>query len=101
MAQMKLKVTYVDGRETEIVVSPKAQVETERHFKSTDQASAQRIESHYFMAWAALHYAGQEPADFDAFLGTIADVEESEQTVEDEAGSDPTPAAQSTTGLSA
>jgi len=100
MAVLKMKVAYADGRSSEIIVTPRAQVETERHFKSTEQASNQRIESHYYLAWASLHYAGKEASDFEAFLSTVADVEEVDPKVEDENSVDPTQTTPSSTGSS-
>jgi hypothetical protein len=100
MALLRMKVSYIDGRVEQVTITPKAQVETERHFKSTEGAANQRIESHYFMAWAALHWTGREGGDFDSFLASIADVEELEQTVEGEKATDPTPATESPTGSS-
>lgn len=100
MAATKLKVTYTDGRETEVLASPRAQVETERHFKSTGQAEAQQIESSYYLAWASLHYAGKEPADFEQWLDKVRDVDAASPTVTDEAATDPTPATATSTGSS-
>lgn len=100
MALLKMKVTYADEREVTVVVSPKAQVEVEDFFKGTEGAQSYRIKSHYRLAWSSLHYAGMESADFDTFLGMVADVEEIEPTVEDEKSTDPTPAAPTTTGSS-
>lgn len=99
MALLKMKVTYADEREVTVVVTPKAQVEVEDFFKGTEGAQAHRIKSHYRLAWASLHPV-REPADFDTFLGMIADVEEIDATVEDEKSTDPTPAAATTTGSS-
>lgn len=100
MALLKMKVTYADAREVEVIVTPRAQVETERHFKGTDQAGNQRIQSHYYLAWASLHYTGKEAGDFESFLDVVADVEEIEPVVEDEKTTDPTPATVTTTGSS-
>lgn len=95
---IKLKVTYVDGREVTILASPRAQVETERHFKGVDVK--QRIEGGFYLAWASLKYAGKESAEFDAWLDLVADAEEDEVTEEDEQAQDPTRAVPSTTGSS-
>ncbi|MFI6681872.1 hypothetical protein [Kribbella sp. NPDC050470] len=100
MAATKLKVEYADGRVVEVIASPKAQVETERRFKTTDQAQAQMIESSFFLAWASLHYAGKEPADFEAWLSLVADVDQVQKTMKDEADTDPTQVTQSSTGSS-
>lgn len=100
MALLKMKVAYADGRESVVIITPRAQVETERHFKGTEQAGAQRIQSHYFLAWASLFYTGKETGDYESFIDAVADVEEVVPTVEDEVRADPTPTAASPTGLS-
>lgn len=100
MAVLKMNVTYTDGRAIEVIVSPRAQVETERHFKGIEQAQTQRLESHYYLAWASLHRAGKEAAQFEEFLDLVADVEELNPTEEDEQATDPTPMAPSPTGSS-
>lgn len=91
MARMKVKVTYSDGRVVESSVSPKAEVDFERHFgTSINKAGADMHQQYYYyLAWAGLHHAGREPADFDTFLGLI---EEVENVRDDEAGlpEDPT-----------
>lgn len=96
----KLKVTYADGKVIEVLATPRAQVETERHFKSTGQAQTQLIESSFFLAWASLHYTGNEPAEFEAWLDKAAEIEEIPLAVKDEEDSDPTPAAAASTGSS-
>lgn len=100
MALLRMKVTYADNREVTIVISPRAQVETERHFKGTDGAANNRIGSHYYLAWAALRAAGKESSEFESFLDMVADVEEIDPTEEDEKNSDPTQTEASTTGSS-
>ena len=97
----KLKVTYLDGREVAILASPKAQVMTARHFKSEGGYEGNQIEAGYRLAWASLHYAGREPAEFDVWLDLISEVDEAPLGETDEQATDPTPAAQSSTGLSA
>ncbi len=96
----KMKVTYTDGRVIELLASPRAQVETERHFKTTDNAQAQRIESSFYLAWASLRSVGKESADYEAWLDTIADAELIDPDEADEVAQDPTPPAPSTTGSS-
>lgn len=71
---LRLKVTYVDGREATALASPRAQVMTERKFPGMPESST--IELGFYMAWASLHTAGLEPADFDAWLDLVADVEQ-------------------------
>lgn len=96
----KLKVTYADGREIEVLASPKAQVVTARHFKSEGGFEGNQIEAGYRLAWASLHYAGKEPADFDAWLDLITDVDEVGLTEADEHATDPTPVGTSSIGSS-
>lgn len=96
----KLKVTYSDGREVQILASPRAQVETARHFKAQGGFEGNQVEAGYRLAWASLHYAGKEPADFDAWLDLIADVDEVPLTQSDEMATDPTPAGPTSTGSS-
>ncbi|MEV6879734.1 hypothetical protein [Amycolatopsis sp. NPDC051128] len=77
MARMKVNVTYSDGRVVQSSVSPKAEVEFERQFgTSINRAGADMHQQYYYyLAWAGLHFAGKEPADFDTFLGMIDEVE--------------------------
>jgi hypothetical protein len=96
----KLKVSYSDGREVEVLASPRAQVETARHFKAQGGFEGNQIEAGYRLAWASLHYAGKEPADFDAWLDLIADVDEVPLTADDEKATDPTPATPASIGSS-
>jgi hypothetical protein len=100
MAVLKMKVVYTDSRESVVAITPRAQVETERHFKGTDQAGNQRIQSHYYLAWASLFYGKKETGDYEEFLDKVADVEEVTAAVEDENASDPTPETATTTGSS-
>lgn len=74
---MKVRVTYVDGRVVDSTVSPRAEVDFERRFGIGVRAAGKDMhqEYYYYLAWAGLHFAGKEPADFDAFLGMIDDVE--------------------------
>lgn len=71
----KLKITYTDGTEVEVLAGPRAQVEMERHFKISVQ-EANRIEHVYWLAWKALFLAGKEPGEFEGFLDRIADVDQ-------------------------
>lgn len=87
MAVIKMKVTYNDGREVEVIATPRAQVMTEERTAGTEDRWLLR---HYYLAWASLHKAGKEPADFETFLDLIADAE----TVEKAAEPDPTQPAQ-------
>jgi len=71
---VKLKVTYLDGHEVVAVASPRAQVMTEEKFQGITDAFT--VRSGYYLAWASLHKAGKEPADYEAWLDLIAEVEQ-------------------------
>lgn len=73
----KLKVTYVDGRNVEVVASPRAQVMTEQFIGGF--VEERRVQAGYYLAWASLNKAGKEPADFESWLDQITDVEEAEE----------------------
>lgn len=72
MASIYLKVEYADGSERTVRVGPKAQVLYERRFDDSFFSDARiRVERQFFMAWAALDVAGDEPGEFDDWLGGI------------------------------
>jgi hypothetical protein len=71
---VKLKVTYIDEREMEVIASPRAQVMTEQYLGGF--VDERKVQGGYYLAWASLHKAGKEPADFETWLDQIADVEE-------------------------
>ena len=100
MALFKMHVEYLDGREVDVVVSPKALVMTEDYFNGTDSASDHKIKAHYYTAWAALNSAGKEPAAFDEFMDLVASAVDVYPTDEEEKASDPTQPAPTTTGSS-
>jgi hypothetical protein len=89
MAVVKMKVTYQDGREADVIASPRAQVMTEERLAGM---SDRRILGHFYLAWASLHRAGKESADFETFLDQVADAEVIEPDEDDEP--DPTQPAQ-------
>jgi hypothetical protein len=78
MASKKVKVTYKDGREEVVAVTPRANVMTEEYCGGMRYERA--ILATYYMGWAALNRAGKESSDFETFLDAIDDVED----VEDE-----------------
>jgi len=96
----KLKVQYADDRVVYVLATPRAQVETERHFRGQGIAEINKVEAGYHLAWASLHYSGKEAAGFEEWLDRVADVDQVDLDVQDEQATDPTPAAQSTTGSS-
>lgn len=89
MAAPRFKITYSDDRQLEVRVSPKAQVMFERHFQKTMSAYSRDpgAEHLYYLAWAGVHCAGMEPADFEEFLNKLQDVEPLDSAV---AEADPT-----------
>lgn len=88
MAVVKMKVTYNDGREVEVIASPRAQVMTEEYLGGW--SNERRIVGDYYLAWASLNKAGKETADFETFLDQIADTE----TIQQAEDPDPTQPAQ-------
>lgn len=77
MIAMKLTVVTVEGHET-FPVTPKAQVEFERHWKTgigkaftTDQ----KLEHLYWLAWKSKHLAGGVVKPFDNWLDDVLDVQ--------------------------
>ena len=87
MAVIKMKVTYNDGREVQVIASPRAQVMTEER---VGEAGHRWLLRHYYLAWASLHKAGKEPADFETWLDLIADAE----ALDEDQEPDPTQPAQ-------
>lgn len=77
MALVKLKVSYADGREVEAVASPQAQVMTEEFIGFGEE---HKVKAGYYLAWASLHCAGMESAEFGNWLKAITEVEEVGQT---------------------
>lgn len=78
MASRWLEVFYVDKRPpVKVRIGPKAEVLFERHFQTTMSKAGQEISAEhlYYLAWAAMHAAGQEAADFESFLDMLEDVE--------------------------
>jgi hypothetical protein len=85
MPVIKMKVTYNDGREVEVIASPRAQVMTEEYLGGW--SNERRIVGDYYLAWCSLNKAGKETHDFETFLDQIADAE----TVETKKADDPDP----------
>lgn len=84
----QFKVTYLDGHVDEVLPSPRARIETERHFGGLNESRVQ--EASFYLAWLSLTKAGTVTDGFDPWLDSIADLEEVK--VE---GVRPTPPAQS------
>lgn len=89
MMGLKLRVVTTEGELGEFVVTPKVQVEFERHFKigvGKAFAQEQRVEHMYWLAWKAVHAAGHNVKPFDSWLDAVVDV----QMVDDAAPLDET-----------
>lgn len=84
MAKVRIKVTYLDGREIAVKVTPRAQIMAEEKFAGLSDEVFLR--GSYFLAWASLHKSGQEPDDFETWIDKI----ESAEDVTDEEPPDPT-----------
>lgn len=98
----RIKVTYSDGRTEIVKVTPRAQVEAERHFKGLKEEIA--LQGSYWLAWFALGKLGKESAPFDDWLDLIEDAEnitaDEDLDAEDPtAGGTPTPAESSNSPL--
>lgn len=72
---VKMKITYADGRVVEVTASPRAQVQTERHYAGLTDETRQ-VEVSYYLAWASLSRAGMESAEYEPWLDLIEEVEE-------------------------
>lgn len=93
MAVLKVKVTYEDGRDVEVKVTPAAQVAFEREYgiglpKASDDM---RNEYLFFLAWKALQLSGNETRGFESFMESIDDVEVNGRQPADPTESGPAP----------
>jgi hypothetical protein len=88
----KLKVTYLDDAEVEVLATPRAQVMTERFLQGFKESSL--VEAGYRLAFESLlsRKLIDSGLGYEEWLDTIADVEELE-----EEKPDPTPEAPSPT----
>lgn len=77
MAAKKVKVTYLDGREEIVMVTPRANVMTEEYCGGIKQERG--ILATYYLGWASLNKAGKETLDFETWLDKIEDVEDVEE----------------------
>lgn len=77
MSRQELKVTMADGKEYVVKVTPRVEVEIEKHFGiglGTLQTDP-HAEHVYYMGWSAMHVAKMYHNDFDTFLDDLEDVE--------------------------
>ena len=88
MAAKKVKITYQDEREPQIVkVLPRAQVMTEEHLKGFKTENV--MTATFYLAWAALNSLRKTDLDYETWLNQVEDVEDVEEPT------DPTPEGQS------
>lgn len=77
MIDIRIKVTTTDGEAT-YTVTPKVQVEFERHHKiGIGKAFSQelKMEHIYWLGWCASKNAGANPKPFDSWLDTVTKIE--------------------------
>jgi hypothetical protein len=88
MPAIRIKVTYIGGREETIKITPRAQTEAEEKFHGfmNDESA---VRTSYWLAWRSLHQAGKESADYETWLDKIEDAE-SVSEKEDANAVDPT-----------
>lgn len=87
----KLKVTYNDGKEVEVIATPRAQVMTERFLQGFKETSM--VEAGYRLAFESL--ASRKLIDsalgYEEWLDSIADVEQVEEVQPDPTAGSPSP----------
>lgn len=71
--QKRVKIVYSDGREVQVLATPKAQVETERKWGIALDAMT-TMEQVYYLAWSALYHKGMESNDYEAFLKSVDEI---------------------------
>ncbi len=72
----KIVLTYLDGRVEDVRPSPRARIETERHFGGLNAQNVQ--EATFYLAWTHLSKSGKVTDLFDTWLDSLADVDEVE-----------------------
>lgn len=81
---LKMKVSYIDGREEIVTVRPPTMMAAEKRFKRDGGMNERnRMEASFFMAWYPLHTTGKEPAEFAEFLESVDSIEDYEDEPED------------------
>jgi hypothetical protein len=71
---VKIKLTYTDGRKDELIPGARARIDTERHYQGLGAHNVQ--EATFYMAWSHLKRAGSVTEEFEPWVDTVADVEE-------------------------
>lgn len=79
MISMKLDIVMVTGETVPVVVSPKVQVEFERHYNcgiaSAFGGDDMRMEHVYYLAWKAASHLRKTSKSFDDWLDDVEDIE--------------------------
>ncbi|HEX3640574.1 MAG TPA: hypothetical protein VHV10_04735 [Ktedonobacteraceae bacterium] len=78
MARQEVKITYLDGKEANIKVSPRAEVATERKYGIGvgQMLKEERAEHIYHLTWASLKFGASKIShDFEEWLDSVEDVE--------------------------
>ena len=79
MISMKMDVVLTTGETVSIIVSPKVQVDFERHYKlgiaNAFGGDEMRMEYVYYLAWKAMAHVGKTAKTFDDWLDDVADIE--------------------------
>jgi hypothetical protein len=94
----KLKITYEDGTEVEVIATPRAQVETERALSGLGESN--QIQATYRLAFESVKARRliDSGLGYEEWLDTILDVDEVKK--EGDEGERPTPEAPSMTSSS-
>lgn len=71
---VKIKLWYTDGRVTEVLPGARARIETERHYSGLGPQNVQ--EATFYMAWEHLKRSGEDVGNFESWIDTVADIEE-------------------------
>ncbi len=93
MAVLRVQVTYEDGKDIEVKVTPAAQVAFEREYGMGLPKASEDMRNEYlfYLAWKALQLSGHEPHGFDDFVASIDDVMVNGSDVSDPTESGPAP----------
>lgn len=73
---VKIKLWFNDGDVIEVTPGARARIETERHYQGLGQQNVQ--EATFYMAWEHLKRTGEKVGDFETWIDTVADIEETQ-----------------------
>lgn len=77
----RIDLTYLDGTTKQVFPSPRARIETERHFGGLTPANSQ--EATLYLAWAHLKKAGEASEEFDPWVDLLKAIDEVQVKAED------------------